>query len=928
MKYIKVRGARLNNLKNINVDIPRSNLTVITGVSGSGKSTLAFDTIYAEGQRRFVESLSSYARQFLERMNKPEVDSIDGLPPAVAIEQTPPSKNPRSTVGTSTEIYDYLRVLFGRIGKTYCAVSGNLVKKESPQSVVDAIAKWKEGTKFYILFNIIDNTIDLKGEVKKCIENGIFRAVNATDFKMMDLESENIPKGSRPEDFYMLVDRLVLKHDEDTLSRLNDSIESAFTLGHGRISIYNLNDKNVYKFSNIYEDSESGRQYIEPEPKLFSFNNPFGACPKCQGFGKTIDLDKDLIIPDKSISIKGGAIACFSGVSFGSHLNDLIRVAEKLEIDLDLPYAELNKKELDIIWNGKGKYWGINKFFKEIEDKNYKVQNRVLLARYRGHTTCSSCNGSRLRTSARQVYVHGENIPELSNISLKKLNFYINNLNLNNYELEVVEQVMEEIKWRLGLLIDIGLDYLTLNRLTHTLSGGEFQRINLSTALGSSLVGTLYVLDEPSTGMHPRDTKRLIGILHKLRNIGNTIIVVEHDPDIMKEANYILDIGPAAGEQGGNLVFEGSYDELLNDNLSITAKYLNGEELINIPEVRRKGNGTFVTIKNAIENNLKIKELKIPLGNMVVVTGVSGSGKSTLIHDIFYGGIRRYLGAYNGFVGQFQKIEGMDNFQEIEMVDQSPIGKSSRSTPATYTKVFDTIREEFSKTQIAKQMGHRAGYFSFNVAGGRCDACEGEGYVSVDMQFLPDVKLLCESCNGTRYKRETRNIELNGCSIVDILNMTIDEACSFFNYNKKIYNKLEILKNVGLGYLKLGQPSTMLSGGEAQRIKLASHLESKKGEKNIYIFDEPTTGLHLDDISKLLKCFNDLIDRGHSIIIIEHNMHVIASADFLIDLGPDAGDKGGEVVTTGTPEKVAKNKKSFTGQSLKKFFNMNKELTK
>jgi len=921
MKYIKVRNAHLNNLKNINVDIPRSNLTVITGVSGSGKSTLAFDTIYAEGQRRFVESLSSYARQFLERMNKPDVDSIEGLPPAVAIEQTPPSKNPRSTVGTSTEIYDYLRVIFGRIGKTYCETSGNLVKKDSPESVVKELIKWSENTKFYILFKIIDNTTDVKGEVKKCIENGIFRAVNSTDFTMMDIENEELPKGVRPDDFYMLVDRLILKHDNDNLSRLNDSIESAFTLGHGRISIYNLDEKKVYNFSNIYEDSESGRQYLEPEPKLFSFNNPYGACPKCQGFGRTIDIDPELIIPDKTLSLEKGAIACFSGNSHSTHLNDLIDITKKNQIRSNVPYAKLNEVELDIVWNGKDKYWGINKFFKEIEDKNYKVQNRVLLARYRGYTTCSSCKGSRLRTSARQVFVNDKNIPNLSEVSLEKLNDYINTLKLSKYENEIIGQVLDEIKWRLGLLIDIGLEYLTLNRLTHTLSGGEFQRINLSTALGSSLVGTLYVLDEPSTGMHPRDTNRLIKILHKLRNIGNTIIVVEHDPDIMKEANYILDIGPEAGENGGNIVFEGSYKQLLRDNLSTTAHYLNGKKIIPIPKKRRKGNGESLLVKNATENNLNIKEVKIPLGTMTLITGVSGSGKSTLVHDIIYGGIKRFLGAYNGKVGKFEKIEGMDNFNDIEMVDQTPIGKSSRSTPATYTKVFDYIREEYSKTQISKQMGLRPGYFSFNVDGGRCEACEGEGLITVDMQFLPDVKLPCESCNGTRYKRETRNILIDGKSIVDVLNMTINQATDFFQFNKKISNKLEILQSVGLGYLKLGQPSTMLSGGEAQRIKLAAHLESKKGENNIYIFDEPTTGLHLDDISKLIKCFNQLIEKGHTVLIIEHNMHMIASADHIIDLGPEAGDSGGEIVITGTPEKVAKNKKSYTAKALKEFFN-------
>ena len=923
-KFIKVQGANQHNLKNVSTDIPRNQITVVTGVSGSGKSSLAFDTIYAEGQRRFVESLSSYARQFLERMEKPDVESIEGLPPAVAIEQHPPQKNPRSTVGTSTEIYDHIRLIYGRIGQTYCKISGKLVKKDSPDSAVKDLQKLEEGTKLYVLFRLPDSdSSKLETEIKKYRENGFFRIVMHDSKEIIDLEEQDLKPGLKPKDFYFLVDRIKLKFDDESLSRLADSLETAFEYGHGRISVYDIDKAKYHKFSNIYEDSESGRVYVEPEPKLFSFNNPFGACPKCQGFGRSIGIDKDLVIPNRTLSIERGAIAPFTGKQHSTHLDDLLDLFDQKGIASNIPYSELSEEAQEIIWNGSGRYLGIYNFFQKLEDKNYKVQNRVMLARYRGYTKCDACNGSRLRTSARQVFVGGKNIPELITMPLDKLYEWFKSIKFTESEYTIVKQVYEEIIWRLELLNDIGLEYLTLDRLNHTLSGGESQRINLSTALGSSLVGTLYVLDEPSTGLHPRDTDRLIGILKKLKGIGNTILVVEHDPDVMKEADHIIDVGPNAGIHGGEIIFTGDYKKILKDKKSLTAQYLNGTKTIEIPSIKRKMNAKVISIKGATEHNLSIPKVEIPQNLLTVVTGVSGSGKSTLIHDILYAGVKKFFGTYKGEVGKHEMIEGFEEFDDIEMVDQSPIGRSSRSTPATYLKAFDLIREEFAKTQMAQQMNYKPGYFSFNVAGGRCEVCEGEGYVNIDMQFLPDVKLICETCNGTRYKAEARNIKLEGKSIVDVLNMTVDESIEFFDFNKKIQKKLQVLVDVGLGYLTLGQPSTMLSGGEAQRIKLAQNLEGAGKNKKIFIFDEPTTGLHLDDISKLIKCFDQLVKNGHTVIIIEHNLHIMAFADHIIDLGPEAGVKGGELVDTGTPEEIANRKKSYTGKALAEFFNEN-----
>lgn len=915
-KFISIKNASLHNLKNLDVDIPRNKLTVITGLSGSGKSSLAFDTLYAEGQRRFVESLSSYARQFLERMAKPDVDSIEGLPPAIAIEQHKLSKNPRSTVGTSTEIYDYLRLLYGRIGKTFDKVTGNLVRKDTPDTVFESLSILNEGSKLLLSaeFGGLTNLKDLS----KYIENGYYRLLN-NDLELIDMESDGIPNDFDTDNYTLLVDRLVYRENEEDKTRLIDSLEKAFSIGNGRIRVVDLASNKLFKFSNHFEDTESGVEYAEPDPKLFSFNNPQGACYKCQGFGRTIEIDEDLVIPDRSLSIDKGAIAAFRGDTHSSHLDDLMDISYKYEIDTSAPIAMLSDDKYKILWEGAGKYIGIDGFFKKIEEKLYKIQNRVLLSRYRGYTTCKACGGSRLRTSARQVFINGKNIPEIINLPLWKLKEFIESLELTEYEKQVIGQVNEEIIWRLQLLVDIGLGYLTLARLSHTLSGGEAQRINLSTALGSSLVGTLYVLDEPSIGLHSTDTKRLINILYKLRDLGNTIVVVEHDPEVIAAADNIIDMGPGSGANGGDIVYEGTLKDLVSKGKSLTAEYMRGEKRIEIKKILREGNGKIIRIIKPKENNLKMESVEFPLNKLVLITGVSGSGKSTLIHNILYAGVKRFRGGYKDKIGKYQSIEGVEHVDNIELVDQSAIGKSSRSTPATYTKIFDYIRDIYSNMQEAKQLGWKAGYFSFNVAGGRCDVCDGQGYIIEDMQFLPDVRLECEVCNGTRYKREIRNLEYKGKSIVDVLNMSVREAKEFFTDHKQIVSKLQILEDVGLEYIKLGQASTELSGGEAQRIKLAGHLETNSNLKTMFIFDEPTTGLHLHDITKLMNCFNKLLDQGHSVIIIEHNIELIATADYIIDLGPGAGFKGGEIVAKGTPTEIMKIKDSLTGIALKKY---------
>ncbi|MGA2296909.1 MAG: excinuclease ABC subunit UvrA, partial [FCB group bacterium] len=733
-------------------------------------------------------------------------------------------------------------------------------------------------------------------------------------------QKEKLPKDIDADRIYILADRLVYNKEKDTLTRLSESLEAAFNIGPGRIIIRNLTTEKDYYFSKQFECPECEIVYTEPEPRLFSFNIPFGACPNCNGFGRTIDIDEDLVIPEKSKSINKGAIHPFRTQGFSEHLRALLKIAPKYNIPLDEPYDLLPKNAKEIIWDGVKDYIGINGFFKMLEENNYKLHYRVILSKYRGYTTCKHCGGSRIRTSARQVFIEGKSIPDLIQMPLNHLLEFISGIKLSKYNEEVAGQVLLEINWRLKLLVDIGLHYLTLDRLTHTLSGGESQRINLASALGSSLVGTLYVLDEPSIGMHPRDTNRLLDILFKLRNLGNTIIVVEHDLDIIRKADILIDLGPGAGENGGNVVFSGITRNILENADSLTGKYLSGKLKIKINEPRKISNSKGITIYNPKKHNLQIPKVTFPLHCMTVVTGVSGSGKSTLVHDILYEGLKKIKTNSDGESSLYDKIEGFETLSFIELVDQTPIGRSSRSTPVTYTKVFELIRELFSTTQLARQLGLKPGYFSFNVPGGRCEACEGEGQVSVDMQFLPDVHLECEVCKGTRYKREARSVLYKNKSIVDVLNMTIDEAAAFFEDQKKIIRKLKILQEVGLGYLKLGQPSSMLSGGESQRIKLASHLETESTSDTLFIFDEPTTGLHIDDVSKLLKCFHKLIDLGHTIIIIEHNLYVISSADWLIDLGPEAGEDGGRIIATGTPDKIASNKNSLTGKALKEFY--------
>lgn len=919
VKHISIKNAKVHNLKNISVEIPRNRLTVISGVSGSGKSSLAFDTLYAEGQRRFVESLSAYARQFLERMSKPEVESITGLPPAIAIGQNSPPRNPRSTVGTNTEIYDYLRLLLARIGVSICHKCGAVVRKDTAQSTVESIMNFDDGDKIYILFSP-NLTKPISEEFERVKQSGYFRAIDISNGEISDFDVSPQEKHFFENSHYFLADRLILSHDEELITRLTDSIEAALSIAGGKITIWNQTKSVIKKFSTVYECADCDILYEEPEPRLFSFNNPQGACPHCQGFGRTTGIDEDLIVPDKNLAIYNDAIVPLKSTSFLKYKSDLIKALVRNNIEFRKPYKNHTEEELKIIWEGDGKYHGLNGFFKMLEENNYKVQYRIILSRFRGFTKCRYCNGSRLRTSARQVFVGGKNMPEFVLMPLGELYDFFKNLKLNEYDFKVAEQLLKEITSRLEMLVDIGLHYLTLSRLSHTLSGGESQRINLATALGSTLVGTLYVLDEPSVGMHPRDTDRLLKILYKLRNLGNTIVVVEHDPDIIKYADYIIDMGPKAGSLGGEVVYQGDFENITSSERSLTAAYLSGRKKIDIPEVRRKTNNGEIKIFDIKYNNLNIEEVAFPLKSLVVVTGVSGSGKSSLVHNVLYSGVKKMSGSTSVETGSFSKITGAERIKFVELVDQSSVGNTIRSTPATYTKVFDLIRDVFAQTQIARQLGLRPGYFSFNVSGGRCDVCEGEGYVTVDMQFLPDVRLVCESCGGTRYKKEARNIFYNGKNIVDVLDMTIDEAAKFFEDYPKIVNKLSVLQDVGLGYIKLGQPSSMLSGGESQRVKLASHLDSYLDGETLFIFDEPTSGLHLDDISKLLAAIQELVNKGHSVVVIEHNLQVIAAADWIIDLGPEAGNSGGKVIAEGPPEKIIKAKNSHTADALKMFF--------
>ncbi len=920
---IEIRGARTHNLKNVSCRLPLHKLTVITGVSGSGKSSLAFDTIYAEGQRRYVESLSAYARQFLERMDKPDVDEIIGIAPAIAIKQKNSTRNPRSTVATQTEIYDYLRLLFGRVGQTFCYKCGEEVKKDSPESAAeDTLAKLENGTRFYVLFPI---EIFFNPTVEKQNDTAVLMTILGHGFARLFRNGETIDL-NRPEDYkfedfentFVLVDRLVA--DKKIRQRLVDSLEICFRESHS--AIIEATDGERTLFSEQFICKNDGTLYEEPEPRLFSFNSPFGACPTCQGFGNTTGIDYNLVVQNPELSLKENAVHPFSTPKHRWAFKELKEFANRENIPFEIPYADLSDEHKRWILKGKNDWRGVDGFFKFKERKKYKLHVRVFLAKYRGYTTCPDCEGSRLRIESRSVKVGGKNLPETVLLSIKDAQVFFENLKLSNEQAKIGEKLLEEIQQRIKFIVEVGLDYLTLDRLASTLSGGEAQRIQLATNLGSLLVGTLYVLDEPSIGLHPRDNARLIKILENLRDIGNTVLVVEHDEDTMRAADHIIDIGLYAGELGGNLIFEGDFKNLMKSRDSLTAKYLRGESEIKSPSERRKVNkDRQIEITGAREHNLKNISVKIPLDMFVCVTGVSGSGKSTLVHDVLYGGMKRGEKEWSGDIGQFKEIHGTNLVKDVILVDQSPIGRTPRSNPVTYIKVYDVIRQVFAKTNLSEKKGYTPSHFSFNVPGGRCETCQGSGTVTVEMQFLADVELTCEDCRGSRFKTEILDVKYKGKGIDDVLNMTVRESISFFKDSKKLTNKLKTLEAVGLGYLRLGQSATTLSGGEAQRVKLAAHLATKSKQKTLFIFDEPTTGLHFDDINKLLSAFRALIAEGNSLVVIEHNLDVIKTADYVIDLGPDGGIYGGEIIAVGTPEEIAKNKKSHTGKFLKDYLN-------
>lgn len=916
---IFIKGARLHNLKNIDVEIPRNQLVVITGPSGSGKSSLAFDTLYAEGQRRYVESLSAYARQFLERMPKPDIDYISGVSPAIAIEQKNPTSNARSTVGTATEIYDYLRLLFARIGHTFCPNCKKEIKKERPADAFKWIKELPENTRLYICFPLQQEEIrNLKAERKHLIAQGFARIWQ--DGKVADL-NDIYPEDLVKPNTFVVVDRLKTSRQLDR-GRIIDSLETAFRSGEGYAAIITT-EGNIHSFNQNFECSNCGTRMIPPQPRLFSFNNPFGACPGCQGFRDMMGLDMDKIVPDKRKSLRQGAIYPWTMPHYRWFYDELLYIAPQQGIPVDVPFSKLKDEHLDIIMNGVDEFPGINGFFKYLESKKYKVHVRVLMSRFRTYFTCTQCNGARLRPEALQVKISGKHISQLAQLKIDEMAEFFQKLRLPKFEKEIADQLLNEIHSRLKYLLDVGLDYLTLDRRANTLSGGEFQRINLATALGSSLTGSLYVLDEPTIGLHSRDTHRLINILESLRDAGNTVVVVEHDPNVMRASNRIIDLGPAAGEHGGEIIFQGEFAQLSNGAPGLTAQYLRKEKSVPVKSKFRRGKGRFITVTGARQHNLKNITVKFPLGMLVCVTGVSGSGKSTLIHDVLYNGIRKRKGLSSGKAGDHDDIQGLQHIYSVEMVDQSPIGRTPRSNPVTYIKAFDEIRKLFAKTHDAHVRGFKPGHFSFNVPGGRCEVCEGDGQIKVDMQFLADVYLVCDACKGKRYKPEVLNVRYKGKNIYDVLEMTVDEAVDFFLDSSKSVRSLKVLQDVGLGYLHLGQPATTLSGGEAQRIKLAAHLSKKDHQDNLYIFDEPTTGLHFDDIARLLNAFDRLINKGASIIIIEHNLDVIKYADHIIDLGPEGGDRGGEVVAAGTPSQIEENKRSYTGKFLSKIYRVN-----
>jgi len=1003
---IEVRGARVNNLKNISFSIPINQLTVVTGVSGSGKSSLAFDTIYAEGQRRYVESLSAYARQFLERMDKPDVDEVRGIAPAIAIRQKNSTRNPRSTVGTQTEVFDYLRLLYARVGVTYCRICGREVYKDSPESVADEILRTlPEGTRFFVLFPAraglaanVDTETGRNGDAEKLRKKSArarvsdsSRQTTATPRQIITAHvmslmqrgftrlysSGQIIELNSPDDYqldtfddvFVMVDRLVAR--ADIRQRLVDSLEICFQEGHGSANIETASgssptvreglggsptvrespggsstmregpggsptvregsDADIsaepslrlgllpvrLKFSDRFECKYDGTIYAQPEPRLFSFNNPYGACRTCQGFGNTIGLDLDLVIPNPGLSLKEGAIEPWTKPQHEWAFDELKQFCKSEKISLTVPFAQLSRVEQKAIIEGRKGWGGVRGFFDWLETKKYKLHVRVFLSKYRGYTLCPDCGGGRLRQEARDVKVGGATLPEVCALSIKDAAVFFESLELSTEQSAIAERILFEVRRRLRFMVEVGLDYLTLDRLASTLSGGEAQRIQLATNLGSSLVGALYVLDEPSIGLHPRDNDRLIKLLHNLRDIGNTVLVVEHDEDMMRAADHILDIGPSAGELGGRVIYEGDFKGLMADEASLTARYLRGEAEIKEPKQRRAAQKRRLTLRGASEHNLKSIDIEFPLDMLVCVTGVSGSGKSTLIHDCIYAGLKKQRGDWQGHVGAFSRLEGGEWIDDVILVDQSPIGRTPRSNPVTYIKVYDGIREVFSSTREAQARGFDPSHFSFNLPGGRCDVCQGDGTVTVEMQFLADVELVCEECKGTRFKQQILDVRYRGKNVHEVLNMTVREAITFFREVPKITNRLKVLDEVGLGYLRLGQSATTLSGGEAQRIKLAAQLSKRTGAKTLYIFDEPTTGLHFDDINKLLTAFRALIAAGGSLLVIEHNLDVIKTADYIIDLGPEGGDAGGNVVATGTPEEIMKSRPSYTGKYLR-----------
>ena len=912
--HIIILGAQLHNLKNVDVALERNKLTVITGLSGSGKSSLAFDTLYAEGQRRYVESLSSYARQFMGRLNKPKVDQIKGIAPAIAVEQKVNSSNPRSTVGTKTEIYDYLKLLYARIGVTYSPISNAVVKKDSVTDVVNHIFSLEENSK-QLLLTTVANTQkrSQKDVVKILIQQGFARIYSKGEMLRLDDIAEKPPKS-----FELVVDRIILKKDEDFKNRLSDVIEIAFFEGNGICSVVSLDGKNRKEFSNNFE--ADGIQFATPNVHLFSFNNPFGACPVCEGYGDVIGLDPELVIPNTGLSVFEEAIAPWKGSTMRKFYDELINNAYRFDFPIHKPYFELDQEHKDLLWKGNSYFTGLNAFFKKIEAKNYKIQNRVLLSRYRGKTHCDSCQGARLKPEATYVKVNNKSLSELVNEPLDDLLVFFNTITLSAQQQEVAERLLIEIKSRLNFIKDVGLGYLTLNRKSNSLSGGESQRINLATSLGSSLVGSMYILDEPSIGLHSRDNERLIKILKKLRDLGNTVLVVEHDEEIMQAADCIIDMGPEAGTLGGAVVAQGTMAEILQSS-SLTAQYLTGQLKIEVPAIRRTNTEQIIVV-GARENNLQNITAHFPLNSMTVVTGVSGSGKSTLVKKILYPALQRELDIFVEKPGQFTKLDGnYSSIKHVEFIDQNPIGRSSRSNPVTYIKAYDDIRALFASQQLSKMRNYQAKHFSFNVDGGRCEACKGEGTVTIEMQFMADVVLQCEHCKGRRFKKEVREVKFEEKSIDDILGLTVDDAVAFFEEHAqaKLVKKLSPLQKVGLGYVSLGQSSATLSGGEAQRIKLASFIgKGDHRDKILFIFDEPTTGLHFHDIKKLLTSFEALLEKGHSLIVVEHNIDLIKCADHVIDLGPEGGNKGGTLLGEGTPEELSKIKGSFTGNYLKK----------